>query len=86
MAKIKINDLREHLFATMEGLLDDENPMDLERAKTIASVGKVIIDTVAAETEVLKVMAMSGAVIEKAPEFFQQGQLTRHVPQIGASK
>ena len=34
MAKNKIEDLRDHLFAALEGLSDEEKPMDLERART----------------------------------------------------
>ena len=30
--KNKIDDLRNHLFATLEALQDEDNPMELERA------------------------------------------------------
>lgn len=49
--KNKIEDLRNHLFATIEGLLDEEKPMDIERAKAVAEVGKVIVES--AKTEVM---------------------------------
>ena len=53
--KNKIEDLRDHLFATLEDLRDPEKPMELDRAKTIAEVGKVIIDSAKAENEFLRV-------------------------------
>ena len=50
MAKNKIDDLRDHLFATIEALRDEEKPMDLDRAKVIAEVAKEI--TASAQVEV----------------------------------
>lgn len=38
-----INDLRDRLFATLDGLSDKENPMPIERAKAIADVARVIV-------------------------------------------
>ena len=35
MAKNKMSDLRDHLFATLEALQDPDKPMDLERARAI---------------------------------------------------
>jgi len=42
--KNKIEDLRDHLFATLEALQDKDQPMDISRAKAIADVGKVIVE------------------------------------------
>lgn len=49
MAKNKIEDLRNHLFATLEGLADTENPMPLDRAKAIADVARVVVESAKAE-------------------------------------
>lgn len=49
--KISINDLREHLFATIEALRDDEKPMEVERARAIAEVAAKIIDTAKVEIQ-----------------------------------
>ena len=54
--KTKITDLREHLFLTLEGLLDDENPMDLKRAQAVADVGRVIVDSAKVEVDMAKVL------------------------------
>src|SRR4051812_45277587 len=47
--KNKIEDLRNHLFAALEGLSDRENPMELDRARAIADVGRVLVDSAKAE-------------------------------------
>lgn len=52
--KNKIEDLRNHLFATIEGLLDEENPLDLDRAKAIAEVGQVIVNSAKVEVDFIK--------------------------------
>ena len=51
----KIEDLRNHLFATIEALRDEEKPMDLARAREIANVGKVIVESAKVEVDFLKV-------------------------------
>ena len=53
--KNKIGDLRNHLFETLEALKDDEKPMDLTRARTIAEVARVIIESAKVEVEFLNV-------------------------------
>lgn len=55
MAKNKIDDLRNHLFETLEALKDDEHPMDLDRARAVADVAKVIVDSAKVEVTFLKV-------------------------------
>lgn len=49
----KIEDLRNHLFATIESLQDEEKPMDLDRAKAIADVAQVIINSAKVEIDFL---------------------------------
>lgn len=66
--KNKIEDLRNHLFATLEALRDDENPMDIERAKAVASVAQVIVDSAKAENDFIKLTGSDGSgFIERAP-------------------
>lgn len=52
--KNKIEDLRNHLFATIEGLLDTEKPMELERAKMVAEVAQVMVNSAKVEVEFLR--------------------------------
>lgn len=52
--KNKVEDLRNHLFATIEALMDEGNPMELDRARTIAQVATVIVESAKAETQHLR--------------------------------
>lgn len=52
--KNKIEDLRNHLFETIEALKDDEKPMELSRAKAISAAAQVIINSAKVEVEFLK--------------------------------
>ena len=52
--KNKIEDLRNHLFAALEGLADRDQPMDLDRARAIADVARVIVDSAKAEVQFLQ--------------------------------
>lgn len=58
--KNKIEDLRNHLFATLESLQDEEKPMDLERAKAIADVAQVIINSAKVEVEFINKVGGTG--------------------------
>jgi len=55
MAKNKIQDLRDHLFETIELLKDSEtNYMTVEKAKAIAGISQVIINTAKLEIDFIK--------------------------------
>lgn len=53
--KNKINDLRDHLFATLEALQDTENPMDVDRARAISEVAGTIVASAKVEVDYIKV-------------------------------
>lgn len=55
MPKNKIDDLRNHLFETLEGLRDKDEPMELDRAKAVADVARVIVESAKVEVAMLKV-------------------------------
>jgi hypothetical protein len=67
MPQNKITDLRNHLFATLEQLRDEEHPMDIARANAIANVAQKIIDS--AVVEVKFIQATSAA--EDVSGFFE---------------
>lgn len=50
-----INELRDHLFATLASLRDTANPMDIGRAKAISEVAQTVINTAKVEVEHMKV-------------------------------
>lgn len=51
MPKNKIEDLRNHLFEALEALKDPDKPMEVERAKAIADVARVIVDSAKVEVD-----------------------------------
>jgi len=57
----KIDDLRDHLFATLASLRDEKNPMDLERAKAIARVADVIVDSAKVECQYINATGGTGS-------------------------
>jgi uncharacterized protein with FMN-binding domain len=54
MAKNKIQDLRDHLFETIELLKDKESDMTIEKAKAIADVSQVIINSAKLEVDFIR--------------------------------
>lgn len=58
--KHTIDNLRETLFDTLKDLRDPAKPLDLDRAKAVVSVSKVIIDS--AKTEVAFLKATGGVM------------------------
>lgn len=65
-----IEDLRTHLFETLEALKDKEHPMDLDRAKAVAGVAQVIVDSARVEVEMSRV---TGGLVGSG--FLPQGKL-----------
>jgi dUTPase len=67
--KNKMTDLRNHLFATLEALQDTENPMDIDRAKTIAQVGSVLVASAKVEVDFINAAGGQGSTgfIESSP-------------------
>lgn len=59
MARNKINDLRDHLFETIEMLKDGDKKMDLDKAKVIADVAQVIVNSAKIEVDYLRVTGAS---------------------------
>lgn len=55
MPKNKLEDLRNHLFETIERLKDEDKPMDIARAKAVAEVAGVILDSAKVEIGYMRV-------------------------------
>ena len=56
-----INDLRAHLFDTLKALNDKQKPLDIERAKVVADVGQVIINSAKVEVDFMRVAGGKGS-------------------------
>lgn len=53
--KNKIEDLRNHLFTTLEALQDKDHPMPIERAQAVADVAQVLVNSAKVEVDFLRV-------------------------------
>ena len=62
-----IEDLREKLFAALDGLADEKKPMEIERARAIADVARVIVDSAKAEIQLLHATGARRARTEFIP-------------------
>lgn len=61
-----IDQVRTALLATLADLRDRETPMDLDRAKTVATVASVLVDTARVENEYLKITGQThGAFLDQ---------------------
>ena len=71
--KNKIVDLRNHLFEVIESLKDKEKPMEVERAKAIADVAQVIVNSAKVEVDFIRAtdMAKDTGFIVSDGEFAQ---------------
>jgi hypothetical protein len=61
MPKNKLGDLRNLMFETIERLLDEDNPMDVQRAKAVANVGSVIVHSAKVEVDFLREVGGTGS-------------------------
>jgi hypothetical protein len=80
MARNKINDLRDHLFAALERIDNDEltaEQIDAEinKAQAIAQIGSVIIQSAKVEIDFLKAMGKSGTETELFKDIDQPKQI-----------
>ena len=54
--KNKISDLRNHLFSVLEELTDPESTYDIAKAKIVADVAQVIINSAKVENDYIKII------------------------------
>jgi hypothetical protein len=55
-----ITDMREHLMQTLAALRDRENPMDVDRARAVAQVAGVLVDSAKVEVDYIKATGSTG--------------------------
>jgi len=83
--KNKIDDLRNHLFAALEGLSDTEKPMEIDRALAIANVSKVVIESAKVEVDHLRALEALGVRVQANPDgSIGTGFITSSAPQLKA--
>ncbi|MEM5384177.1 hypothetical protein VSR68_11365 [Paraburkholderia phymatum] len=55
-----ITDMREHLMETLAALRDRDNPMDVDRARAVAQVAGVLVDSTKVEVDYIKATGAMG--------------------------
>lgn len=69
MSAPHINQLRDHLMATLASLTDRDNPMEPDRARAVAQVAGVLVDTAKVEIDYLKVTHQDrSSFLEEPPD------------------
>jgi len=76
-----MEDLRNHLFVTLEALLDKDKPLEIERAAAVAKTAQVIVNSAKVEVDYLKISGGRGTgfipdQVQQLPKP-QPGQLRR---------
>lgn len=61
-------ELRTALMGTLNDLRDRENPMDVDRAKAVAQVAGVLVETAKVEVDYIKATGGSSQFIEQPDE------------------
>lgn len=64
-----INQLRDHLMETLAALRDRANPMEPDRARAVAQVASVLVDTAKVEVDYLKATGQDrSGFLEEPPQ------------------
>ena len=75
-----LDDLREHLFATLDALRDKKKPMDIERAKTISHVAQTVINSAKAEVDYMRALGREDLRLPVFPAKHEEG-----TPKLGVT-
>jgi hypothetical protein len=67
MSSPHIDQVRQSLLDTLTDLRNREQPMDIERAKAVAQVASVLVDTAKVENEYLKITGQDKSNFLEAP-------------------
>lgn len=68
MSTPHINALREHLMQTLASLRDRDNPMEPDRARAVAQVAGVLVDTARVEVDFIKATGDRSSGFLSTPE------------------
>lgn len=79
--KNNIDDLRNHLFATLEALGDKDEPMEIDRAKAISDVAQTIINSAKVEVDLIKTVGgePTSALLTKKQDALPPGSAVRAI-------
>lgn len=82
MSTPHMTQLREHLMATLASLRDRENGMEPDRARAVAQVASVLVDTARVEIDYIKLTGQDhSGFLQEAPGLTRiNGEPTAHNP------
>jgi hypothetical protein len=80
MTNPHINDLREHLMATLAALRDRENPMEPDRARAVAQVAGVLVETAKVEVDYIKATGQDRSGFLEEPPQIESDATTAGLP------
>lgn len=63
-----ITELRKHLLGTLEDLRNRDKPMEPDRARAIAQVADVLVDTARVEVDYLRATSQTGSEFMQSSE------------------
>lgn len=66
-SNIHINQMREHLMATLASLRDRDHPMEPDRARAVAQVASVLVDSARVEVDYLKASGQNRTAFLEQP-------------------
>ena len=75
--KNKINDLRNHLFAVLEELTDPDSTYDIAKAKVVADIAQVVVNSAKIENDFIRITGAShgtGFIEEQRSEIKKIGE------------
>lgn len=75
-----ISDLREALMQTLAGLRDRENPMDVDRARAVAQVASVLVDSAKVEIDYIKATGADRSDFLEPPATYHQPAIQNGTP------
>ena len=70
-----ITDMRAHLMQTLAALRDRDNPMDVDRARAVAQVAGVLVDSAKVEVDYIKATGATGDSLFISPLNSDPGRL-----------
>lgn len=68
MSKTHIDEVRAALMGTLNDLRDKDKPMDVDRARAIAQVATVLVDSARVENDYLKITGQDRSQFLEAPK------------------
>jgi hypothetical protein len=83
MSTVHINELREQLLETLKDLRNREQPMEPDRARAVAQVASVLVDSAKVEVDYLKITGQDRAGFLEQPPQITSDSSTSGVPKQG---